>query len=65
MEGLYHDTTLDDSNEPKSAVPSPDAKTEEVPETASDSPPSPETDFSASEFKILNFELSKFWISDV
>ena len=50
MEGLYHDTTPDDSIEPKSAAPSPDAKTVEVPETASDSPPSSETDFSTSEF---------------
>ena len=50
MEGLYHDTTPDETIKPKSTAPSPDAQDVEVPETTDDSPSSSEADFSASEF---------------
>ena len=50
MEGLYHDTTPDETIKPKSTAPSPDAQTVEVPESTDDSPSSSEADFSASEF---------------
>ena len=53
MEGLYHDTTPDETIEPKSTAPSPDAQTIEVPETT-DGSPSSEADFSASEFNAVS-----------